>query len=106
MFHYFVHRKFDCVVVLYCVEFFHEKKYMFDNYIINRTQERQHKKELNSKKKNDTEIDMRIISSSLPVCLKLFILDLSFNDLSCDVLFILSFIIFVIVCVLTKKNDL
>ena len=88
MFHYFVHRKFDCVVVLYCVKFFHEKKYMFDNYIINRTQ-KQHKKERNEKKKNDTEIDMRIISSSLPVCLKLFILDLSLNDLSCDVLFYL-----------------
>ena len=26
MFHYFVHRKFDCVVVLYCVKFFHEKE--------------------------------------------------------------------------------
>ena len=62
---------------------------MFDNYIINRTQERQHKKERNSKKKNDTEIDMCIISSSLHVCLKLFILDLSLNDLSCDVLFYL-----------------
>ena len=66
-----------------------KKKYMFDNYIINRTQ-KQHKKERNEKKKNDTEIDMRIISSSLPVCLKLFILDLSLNDLSCDVLFYLK----------------
>ena len=84
---------------------FMKKKYMFDNYIINRTQ-KQHKKERNEKKKNDTEIDMRIISSSLPVCLKLFILDLSLNDLSCDVLFYLKLHQICYCLRFDKKNDL